>query len=108
MLPSKNNNYVESDYVVMPQLASEKQKKKRKSSRNIEREMERRERERNMALVSNFLSGKASMVWLFVLGPSIREDEIEEVKAIYSEYTEYDYEVPICRSYEEARKFFSL
>jgi hypothetical protein len=35
--------------------------------------MERQERERNMAFISNFLSGKASMVWLFVLGPDVPE-----------------------------------
>lgn len=40
-------------------------------------------RERNMEMVSNFLSGKASVIWLFILGPEISEEQIDEVKRIY-------------------------
>lgn len=48
------------------------------------------------------------MVWLFVLGPEIPQNEIAEVKAIYSDYVDYDYEIPVCRSYEESKKFLNL
>ncbi len=38
-----------------------------------ERDRVRRERERNMEMVSGFLSGKATFMWLFVLGDSVRD-----------------------------------
>ena len=81
--PSKDN-YLLSEDCLLPGSAEEKRKRSRKQTRQLEREMERRERERNMELVNNFLSGKASMVWLFVLGENTPEAELEQVREVYS------------------------
>lgn len=54
------------------------------------------------------MSGKASFIWLFILGPSIEESSIGEVKKIYKNHIENDYEVPICRTYEHALKFLQI
>jgi len=41
-----------------------------------------------MEMVSNFLSGKASVIWLFILGPEITPAEIAQVTSIYTKYIE--------------------
>ena len=61
-----------------------------------------------MEIVNNFLEEKGSLVWLFVLGPAIQETDLFKVYSIYSRHIEYDYEVPLCRSYEETKKFLNL
>lgn len=56
---------------VSRQANNSREKKKTEKDRNAERkvfmERERRERERNIEIVSEFLSGKSSVVWLFIL-----------------------------------------
>ena len=61
-----------------------------------------------MEIVNNFLQEKGSLVWLFVLGPAIQETDILKVKSIYDRHIKYDYEVPLCQSYEETKKFLNL
>lgn len=59
-------------------------------------------------MVSNFLSGKATFIWLFILGKNVKDSEMKQVKRVYSDYIENDYEVPICRTYQEAQRFLTL
>lgn len=101
---SKNKEKWESKvYVPVEKKETEKVKE-----RQIVKERERRERERNIEMVSNFLSGKASVIWLFVLGLDIDERDLKNIRAVYADYIDNDYEVPLCRSYAEAQRFLSL
>lgn len=59
-------------------------------------------------MVSGFLSGKATFMWLFVLGNSVRDQEMGPVREIYKSYIENDYEVPICKGYDEALRFLRI
>lgn len=34
-------------------------------------------------MVSNFLSGKASVIWLFLLGKDTPQEEVDKVRHIY-------------------------
>ena len=58
--------------------------------------------------MSGFLSGKASVIWLFILASDIKEESLQKVKNMYKNHLENDYEVPICRSYAEAEKFLKI
>lgn len=49
--------------------------------------------------MSGFLSGKASVIWLFILGKDIKEEDMKQVQELYKNHLENDYEVPVCRSY---------
>jgi hypothetical protein len=55
------------------------------------KERERRERERNIEIVSGFLSGKASVIWLFILGADTNEESLQKVKQLYRNHLENDY-----------------
>jgi hypothetical protein len=59
-------------------------------------------------MVSNFLSGKASVMWLFILRGEINGRELDSIKDIYMDYVDNDYEVPLCRNYKEALRFLNL
>ena len=47
------------------------------------------------------------MIWLFILGKDIKEEQLIEIKKIYMNHIENDYEIPICRSYEDALRFLN-
>ena len=61
-----------------------------------------------MEMVSGFLSGKATFMWLFLLGDSVKDEDLAPVREIYKTYLENDYEVPICKTYDEAVCFLRI
>jgi hypothetical protein len=61
-----------------------------------------------MDMVNGFLSGKATFMWLFILGSSVKDEDLTPVREIYKSYLENDYEVPICKSYKEALRFLKI
>lgn len=61
-----------------------------------------------MEMVSGFLSGKATFMWLFVLGKSTSNEDLNPLREIYKSYFENDYEIPICKNYQEATKFLKI
>ncbi len=61
-----------------------------------------------MEMVNGFLSGKATFMWLFILGKSVKQQSVKPVKDIYQTYFENDYEIPLCHTYEEAKAFLRI
>lgn len=104
-------DYVELEEVDSPvperNPAKRKMRREKEKDLEMERERVRRERERNMEMVSGFLSGKATFMWLFILGDTNSED-IAPLRAIYNTYLENDYEVPICKHYSDAIRFLKI
>ena len=58
--------------------------------------------------MAEFLSGKASVMWLFIMSENISEEELLTVQDIYEGYQEKEYEIPVCRGYEEAEVFLAM
>ena len=52
--------------------------------------------------MAEFLSGKASVMWLFIMKHDISDEELLSIQDLYDGYKDRDYEVPVCKGYEEA------
>jgi hypothetical protein len=68
-----------------------KTEEEKQAERKIFKERERRERERNVEIVNEFLSGKASVIWLFILDETVPESDMRSIRKIYVEHIENDY-----------------
>lgn len=60
-----------------------------------------------MEMVSGFLSGKATFMWLFILSDT-QDEAMSPVREIYKSYIDNDYEVPICKNYNDAIRFLKI